>query len=144
MELCFVRHGQTKGNTKHILQGHSHGDLTKKGIIQAKCIGDRLSEEHFDYVYCSDLGRAAHTFKHILLRNKSLLYQLNFETSSMNYSSLKTPHSNSIDYDFQTDHSYALNPHKTSPTHYSQNYYTLKTEDSQVKTILKNKEDAVF
>lgn len=63
MELHFVRHGQTKGNVQHILQGHTDGELTAKGIEQAKCIGKRLENERYDYVYCSDLGRAAHTLK---------------------------------------------------------------------------------
>ena len=34
IEFNFIRHGQTVGNKKHILQGHSDGKLTRLGVTQ--------------------------------------------------------------------------------------------------------------
>jgi len=36
MRLILVRHGETEGNVKRLIQGHLHGKLTKKGREQAK------------------------------------------------------------------------------------------------------------
>lgn len=57
------------GNMKHVLQGQSDGQLTEKGLQQAQRLGARLRAEHFDYIYCSDLGRCRHTLEAVLVHH---------------------------------------------------------------------------
>ena len=66
MKLILVRHGETEGNVKQIIQGQTHGKLTKKGIKQAKLLARRLKNEKIDVVFSSDLQRAKNTTKQIL------------------------------------------------------------------------------
>ncbi len=66
----IIRHGETEGNVKKILQGHSDYPLTKEGISQAKQAAKRLESIHFDEAFSSDLFRAKHTAELILLEKK--------------------------------------------------------------------------
>jgi len=66
MKLILVRHGETFANKIHITQGQTHGKLNSKGKIQSNKLARRLSKEHIDYAYVSDLGRAAETAEAIL------------------------------------------------------------------------------
>lgn len=65
MKMILTRHGETEENILGIIQGHLPGKLTKKGIEQAKKLAKRLEKEHIDYIYSSDLARAADTAKEI-------------------------------------------------------------------------------
>ena len=66
--VCYVRHGQTFDNAKHILAGHTPGKLTEIGIEQAQRTGEHLKDAHFDYIYVSDLGRTKETYEGIVSR----------------------------------------------------------------------------
>ena len=66
MKLILTRHGETVDNVKGILQGHNPGELTEKGIEQAKKLALKLKEQKIDVIYSSDLKRAADTAKEIL------------------------------------------------------------------------------
>jgi len=66
MKLYITRHGETLENIKGILQGHSEGTLSERGIQQAKKLARRLVDEPIDIIYSSDLGRAAHTTNAIM------------------------------------------------------------------------------
>ncbi len=66
MRLIIVRHGETEENVKGICQGQTPGQLTEKGIDQAKKLALRLKEEKFDKIYCSDLKRAVDTCAEIM------------------------------------------------------------------------------
>jgi broad specificity phosphatase PhoE len=65
-DIFVVRHGQTTGNIEGRFFGHSETELTPLGIAQARAAGRRLAAVHFDYVYTSDLSRAAMTTAHVL------------------------------------------------------------------------------
>jgi len=65
MRLIIVRHGETKENVARIVQGQTHGSLTKRGRIQAKKTGERLKDEKISALYSSDLGRAIETLLEI-------------------------------------------------------------------------------
>ncbi len=65
MRLIMVRHGETKENRDKIMQGQMPGHLTANGIKQAKKLGRRLRNEHFDIIYSSDLLRCKDTLKEI-------------------------------------------------------------------------------
>lgn len=66
MRLILTRHGETLENIQGIHQGHLPGKLSKLGIEQAKKVALRLKNEKIDYIYSSDLARAADTTKEIL------------------------------------------------------------------------------
>jgi len=66
MKIILTRHGRTVENDAGILQGHLPGKLNEKGIIQAQKVAIRLQDEHIDYMYSSDLDRAADTTREIL------------------------------------------------------------------------------
>ena len=61
MKLIITRHGQTEENKAKILQGHIPGVLSEKGKDQARKVAKRLESEKIDYIYASDLARAADT-----------------------------------------------------------------------------------
>ncbi|XP_035712322.1 fructose-2,6-bisphosphatase TIGAR isoform X2 [Folsomia candida] len=66
LSVTFVRHGETVANVGRIIQGHSHGELTERGISMAEHLGRHLSEEKFTRVFSSDLKRCHDTTRHIL------------------------------------------------------------------------------
>ncbi len=65
MKLILVRHGETVGNLSGIKQGHLPGELTEKGLEQAKKLALRLKDENIDMIFSSDLKRAVDTTKEI-------------------------------------------------------------------------------
>ncbi|MFT4310575.1 MAG: histidine phosphatase family protein [Candidatus Woesearchaeota archaeon] len=70
MLLTITRHGQTHQNKAGILQGHVEGTLNEEGILQAKKLAQRLQQQSFCHIYCSDLQRAMHTAQSIALYHK--------------------------------------------------------------------------
>jgi len=65
MRIILTRHGQTEENLQGILQGHLQGKLSQLGKEQARKLALRLKDEKIDYIYSSDLARAADTAKEI-------------------------------------------------------------------------------
>lgn len=65
MKLIITRHGETEENRAGIIQGHLPGHLSETGIEQAKKVALRLKDEKIDFIYSSDLDRAANTAKEI-------------------------------------------------------------------------------
>ena len=65
MILTLVRHGETIENKEKIIMGQLDGTLSELGIQQAKKLAERLKDERFDYIFSSDLARAANTAKEI-------------------------------------------------------------------------------
>ncbi len=76
MRLIILRHGQTVGNVNRIIQGQLPGELTTKGIDQAKKLGLRLKDTHIDHIYSSDLQRTINTAKEILPYHPNLKLKL--------------------------------------------------------------------
>lgn len=61
LEIWLLRHGQTTGNVKRIIQGWTVGELTDKGHRQAILTGVKLRGVHFDEIHCSSSFRAKQT-----------------------------------------------------------------------------------
>jgi probable phosphoglycerate mutase len=64
-QVIIVRHGQTRWNIQKIRQGHLDSELTERGVVQARALGQRLARENFVALYSSDLGRAVQTARMI-------------------------------------------------------------------------------
>ncbi len=62
MKLYITRHGETQWNLEGRLQGWSNSSqLSEKGILDAKRLGEYLKEVNFDCIYTSPLDRAIKT-----------------------------------------------------------------------------------
>ena len=59
--IYLVRHAEAEGNIGRRCHGHYDSLLTKRGLEQAKVVGERFRSEPIDAVYSSDLWRARHT-----------------------------------------------------------------------------------
>ena len=63
LTVYLARHGQTEENLARIFQGHLQGRLTETGKAQAKELGERLKDIHFDAIVSSDLQRVVDTVR---------------------------------------------------------------------------------
>lgn len=63
MQIIFIRHGESEANAQKVLQGHMDSPLSEIGRSQAKALAPRIQIRRFDYIYSSDLSRAAETAK---------------------------------------------------------------------------------
>lgn len=68
--VYVVRHGETKWNTKKMIQGHKDSPLTNNGISQAKELAKELRKIKFDIIFSSDLLRAKRTAEIIAAERK--------------------------------------------------------------------------
>ncbi len=59
--IYLVRHGETEGNVRRIIMGHSDAPLTAAGKEQARAVAKVLEGNPIDAIYASDLGRAVET-----------------------------------------------------------------------------------
>ncbi|MDP4011710.1 MAG: histidine phosphatase family protein [Candidatus Roizmanbacteria bacterium] len=65
----IVRHGETDGNVRRIIQGQKDFPLNDKGVDQAKIRAQVLKKVHFDLTFSSDLVRAHKTAQIIALEH---------------------------------------------------------------------------
>lgn len=59
--IIFESHATSFDNENHLSSGHNDVELSPLGIQQAKELGGRHKNEHFDTVFCSDLQRSYKT-----------------------------------------------------------------------------------
>jgi probable phosphoglycerate mutase len=59
--IALIRHGSTAWNKEGRMQGSTDIPLDEEGRLQAQKLGLRLSDEHWDLVYTSQLSRAHQT-----------------------------------------------------------------------------------
>ncbi|WP_249870045.1 histidine phosphatase family protein [Oceanobacillus saliphilus] len=64
-EIGIIRHGVTHWNKERRAQGSSDIPLDQEGLMQAKQLAERMSEQAWDIIYSSDLLRAQQTAKAI-------------------------------------------------------------------------------
>ena len=73
-KVILVRHGQSLGNAKRVLLGHTDLDLSELGFRQAEATAEALKDEKIDVVYSSDLKRAMSTARpHAELRGMEVV-----------------------------------------------------------------------
>ena len=68
--VYLVRHGETIDNARRIMQGQTQGQLNENGIQQAKELGQRLADVHFDAYVSSDLQRSIETCRLVVGNEK--------------------------------------------------------------------------
>lgn len=59
--LFLVRHGETVDNVNKIMQGQTQGELTERGVQQARELCEKMQDEHIDAFVASDLKRSYDT-----------------------------------------------------------------------------------
>ena len=69
--LFIARHGQTKWNVEHRIQGKSDSPLTKLGVKQALQLGKRLADIGIDVIFSSSSRRAFRTAQIVSEEQKS-------------------------------------------------------------------------
>ena len=72
MRLIIVRHGESEWNRIHRYQGQLDAPLSDLGLRQAEALAERLKNETIDYIYSSQLQRAALTAQAISRQNAGL------------------------------------------------------------------------
>lgn len=74
-----MRHGQSLGNAKHVLLGHTDLDLSPLGYEQARATAEAMKDINIDMIYSSDLLRACNTaLPHAELRGISVIADRGF------------------------------------------------------------------
>jgi broad specificity phosphatase PhoE len=63
MKITYFVHGTTIDNEKGLSTGQSQGELSKLGIKQSKELLEKIKNNNFDAVFCSDLKRAIDSAK---------------------------------------------------------------------------------
>lgn len=61
IKITFESHATTFDNEANLSSGHNDVELSPLGIEQAKELGKRYENEHFDAIFCSDLQRSYKT-----------------------------------------------------------------------------------
>ncbi|MPQ43270.1 histidine phosphatase family protein [Clostridium tarantellae] len=61
MKIYLTRHGETVWNLEKRFQGWGDSELTDKGILRAKLLGERLKNIQIDKIYTSPIKRAYRT-----------------------------------------------------------------------------------
>jgi phosphoserine phosphatase len=59
--IIFEAHGTTFDNEAHLASGHNDVALSPLGENQARELGERYKDIHFDAIFCSDLQRSYKT-----------------------------------------------------------------------------------
>ncbi|KEK24965.1 phosphoserine phosphatase 1 [Bacillus gaemokensis] len=59
--LYVTRHGETEWNVAKRMQGRKNSNLTEKGMLQAKQLGDRIKDIPLHAIYSSPSNRTIHT-----------------------------------------------------------------------------------
>ncbi len=82
--LYLIRHGQTQGNVRHQLIGHTDMPLDDLGITQARQVGRHMSSIRLDAIMSSPLSRARVTAAEVALHQR-LDLELDRRLMEMNF-----------------------------------------------------------
>lgn len=110
MKLIITRHGETEENAAGIIQGHLPGKLSEKGIMQAKKVALRLKNEKIDFIYSSDLARAADTAKEIAKFHPRAFFEFKEELRERNLGEFQGKKKTELGFGKKEFKATALNP----------------------------------
>jgi probable phosphoglycerate mutase len=85
MRLIVVRHGETEGNVRKLLQGQMDVPLNGNGMEQARKVAERFRTEKIDVAYSSDLKRARMTAEEIMKYHPGTPFHLVRELREKSY-----------------------------------------------------------
>ncbi len=74
VKITYFVHGTTYDNLEHRSTGWLPGELSPKGIEQAKALKEKVKMDEIDIVFCSDLKRAIDSAE-IVFGNEKTIYQ---------------------------------------------------------------------
>lgn len=103
MKIYLVRHGETIGNVQKIFQGHSPGELTEKGIAQAKKVSERLKDQEFSHIYSSDLKRTMDTAAEIVKYHSETPFESSEQIRERDYGIYQEMKKDEVPLDFFKD-----------------------------------------
>lgn len=63
MRVVLVRHGEVEERYLKCYNGHNDIALSKKGKEESRALAEKLKNENFDAIYCSDLRRTRETLE---------------------------------------------------------------------------------
>jgi broad specificity phosphatase PhoE len=72
IKLYVTRHGETEWNLEKRMQGWKDSPLTQKGVQNARQLGYRLQDIHFNTVYSSPSNRALQTAQTIVGKTEEI------------------------------------------------------------------------
>jgi phosphoserine phosphatase len=84
LTIYLTRHGLTEWNVNRRMQGWGNGELTEKGVNDAKALGKRLADVPIDKVYSSSSKRAYETAQYIIGDREISLIQMD-DLREMNF-----------------------------------------------------------
>ena len=84
LTIYLTRHGLTEWNVNRRMQGWGNGELTEKGVNDAKALGKRLANVPIDKVYSSSSKRAYETAQYIIGDREISLIQMD-DLREMNF-----------------------------------------------------------
>ena len=97
VQIKYFVHGTTTDNLSKLASGWFHGELSEKGIQQAKALAEVIKDEYFDIVICSDLNRAIQSANiDFAGRNITILHDSRIR--ECNYGDLNGKDSNLVNY----------------------------------------------
>ncbi len=103
LTIYLTRHGQTEWNVIHKMQGWGNGELTAKGIADAKALAQRLSDTPLDKIYASSSKRAFETAK-IIENNRGIEIVSNDDLREMNFGDWDGQFTSDVKANFPKEH----------------------------------------
>ena len=97
VKITYFVHGTTYDNLEHKATGWLPGELSPKGIEQAKALKEKIKMDEIDVVFCSDLKRAIDSAE-ILFGGEKTIYQ-DKRLRECNYGLLDGKDSNLVVYE---------------------------------------------
>ena len=123
IEIIYFVHGTTTDNSLKLSTGWLDGELSDKGIMQGVELAQKIKNQHFDIVFCSDLIRAVESAK-LNFYNRDIEIIRDTRLRECNYGDLNGKSSSLVDY---SQHIYDNFPEGES----------LKDVESRIKDFVK-------
>lgn len=74
VKITYFVHGTTYDNLEHKATGWLPGELSPKGIEQAKALKEKVKMNEIDFVFCSDLKRAIDSAEIVFGGEKEIIH----------------------------------------------------------------------